>query len=41
MIGTLLFCIFVGLMALGVPIAVALGTGGIVAIAAANADAPW
>ena len=41
MIGTLLFVVFVGLMAAGVPIAVALGIGGIVAIAAANADAPW
>jgi len=41
MIGTLLFVTFVGLMAAGVPIAVALGIGGIVAIAAANADAPW
>jgi TRAP-type mannitol/chloroaromatic compound transport system permease large subunit len=41
MIGTLLFVVFVGLMLAGVPIAVALGIGGIAAIAAANADAPW
>ena len=41
MIGAALFCVFVGLMVLGAPIAVALGFGGIVAIALANADAPW
>jgi C4-dicarboxylate transporter, DctM subunit len=40
-IGAALFCVFVGLMVLGAPIAVALGFGGIVAIALANADAPW
>jgi len=40
-IGLLLFVVFVGLMLAGVPIAVALGIGGIVAIAAANGDAPW
>jgi C4-dicarboxylate transporter, DctM subunit len=41
MIGALLFALFIGLMALGVPIGVALGLGGLVAIGAANADAPW
>ena len=41
MIATLLFVLFVGLMLAGVPIGVALGIGGMVAIAAANADAPW
>jgi C4-dicarboxylate transporter, DctM subunit len=41
MIGALLFALFMGLMALGVPIGVALGLGGLVAIGAANADAPW
>ena len=41
MIGTLLFVVFIALMLAGVPIAVALGIGGIVAIVAANADAPW
>jgi tripartite ATP-independent transporter DctM subunit len=40
-IGAALFCVFVGLMVLGAPIAVALGFGGIVAIALANADSPW
>ena len=37
MIATLLVVLFVGLMLAGVPIAVALGLGGMVAIAAANA----
>ena len=41
MIATLLFVVFIALMLAGVPIAVALGIGGIAAIAAANADAPW
>jgi C4-dicarboxylate transporter, DctM subunit len=40
-VGTLLFVLFIALMALGVPIGVALGLGGLVAIGAANADAPW
>jgi C4-dicarboxylate transporter, DctM subunit len=40
MIGALLFTVFVALMLLGVPIGVALGAGGMVAIAAANFDAP-
>ena len=40
MIGTLLFVVFIALMLAGAPIAVALGIGGIAAIAAANADAP-
>jgi C4-dicarboxylate transporter, DctM subunit len=41
MIGVVLFALFIALMALGVPIGVALGLGGLVAIGAANADAPW
>ena len=41
MIATLLVVLFVALMLAGVPIAVALGLGGIVAIAAANAGSPW
>ena len=41
MITALLVGLFVLLMPAGVPIAVALGLGGIVAIAAANGDAPW
>jgi len=41
MITALLVGLFVLLMLAGVPIAVALGLGGIVAIAAANGDAPW
>lgn len=39
MIGAALFVIFVALMLAGVPIGVALGSGGIVAIALANGDA--
>lgn len=41
MIGTVLFALFVALMLLGVPIGVALGLGGVVAIGLANADAQW
>ena len=41
MITALLVGLFVLPMLAGVPIAVALGLGGIVAIAAANGDAPW
>jgi len=41
MITALLVGLFVLLMLAGVPIAVALGLGGVVAIAAANGDAPW
>jgi C4-dicarboxylate transporter, DctM subunit len=40
MIGLLLFSLFFVLMAIGVPIGVALGLGGMVAIAVANASAP-
>jgi tripartite ATP-independent transporter DctM subunit len=39
-IGAILFTLFVALLLAGVPIAVALGVGGIVAIGLANADAP-
>jgi C4-dicarboxylate transporter, DctM subunit len=41
MIGVTLFALFAVLMAAGVPIGAALGVGGLVAIAWANADAPW
>jgi tripartite ATP-independent transporter DctM subunit len=41
MIGTTLFGLFALLMMAGVPIGAALGLGGIVAIAWANADAQW
>ena len=41
MITALLVGLFITLMLAGVPIAVALGLGGMVAIAAANADSPW
>ena len=41
MIATLLVVLFVGLMLAGVPIAVALGLGGMIAIVAANAASPW
>jgi tripartite ATP-independent transporter DctM subunit len=41
MIGTTLFVLFAALMLAGVPIGVALGAGGMVAIALANAQAPW
>ncbi len=41
MIGFTLFALFIVLMAAGVPIGVALGFGGLVAIAWANWDAPW
>jgi len=41
MIGTLLFVVFIALMLAGAPIGVALGIGGIAAIAAANVDVPW
>jgi tripartite ATP-independent transporter DctM subunit len=40
-IGTLLFVAFIALMALGVPIGVALGLAGAAAIAIANADSQW
>jgi tripartite ATP-independent transporter DctM subunit len=41
MIGGTLFLLFALLMLAGVPIGAALGIGGAVAIALANADAPW
>jgi C4-dicarboxylate transporter, DctM subunit len=41
MIGFTLFMLFLVLMALGVPIGVALGLGGVVAIAWANVDTQW
>ncbi|MFO1266506.1 MAG: TRAP transporter large permease [Rubrivivax sp.] len=41
MIGFTLFALFVALMLAGVPIGAALGWGGIVAIALANADTQW
>ena len=41
MTAALLFVLFLGLMAVGVPIAVALGLGGMAAIAVANAELPW
>jgi C4-dicarboxylate transporter, DctM subunit len=41
MIGLTLFALFFGLMAIGVPISAALGLGGLVAIAWANADTAW
>ena len=40
MVGSLLFTVFVMLMLLGVPISVALGAGGLLAIAAGNLDSP-
>jgi C4-dicarboxylate transporter DctM subunit len=40
-ISALLVGLFIALMLAGVPIAVALGLGGLVAIAAANGEAPW
>jgi C4-dicarboxylate transporter, DctM subunit len=41
MTGLVLFGLFIVLMGIGVPIGTALGIGGVVAIALANADAPW
>lgn len=41
MISAMLVGLFIALMLAGVPIAVALGMGGIVAIAAANTGSPW
>jgi tripartite ATP-independent transporter DctM subunit len=41
MIGAVLFAAFLGLMLLGVPISVALGLGGVVAIALSNLDTQW
>jgi C4-dicarboxylate transporter, DctM subunit len=41
MIGFTLFMLFIVLMLAGVPIGAALGLGGIVAIAWANADTQW
>ncbi len=41
MIGFTLFALFIALMLAGVPIGAALGLGGIVAIAWANADTQW
>lgn len=41
MTGLTLFVLFAALMIAGVPIGAALGIGALVAIAAANADAPW
>ncbi len=41
MIGFVLFALFIGLMIIGIPIGVALGTGAAIAIALANSDSPW
>ena len=41
MIGTLLFVVFAMLLLAGVPIGVALGLGGAVAIALSNGDTQW
>lgn len=41
MTGAVLFIVFVVLMIAGVPIAVALGAGGMIAMAMANPEAPW
>ena len=41
MIGFVLFAVFVVLMVAGVPIAAALGAGGMIAMALANPEAPW
>jgi C4-dicarboxylate transporter, DctM subunit len=41
MTGAVLFAAFLGLMLLGVPISVALGLGGVVAIALSNIDTQW
>jgi C4-dicarboxylate transporter, DctM subunit len=41
MTGAVLFAAFLGLMLLGVPISVALGLGGVVAIALSNMDTQW
>ncbi len=41
MIATLLFCVFVVMMLLGVPIGASLGLAGAAAIALANADSQW
>jgi len=41
MIAALLFLLFIVLMLIGVPVAVALGVAGTVAIAVANADVQW
>lgn len=41
MTGAVLFIVFVALMIAGVPIAVALGAGGMIAMAMANPEAPW
>ncbi|MGH8815315.1 MAG: TRAP transporter large permease subunit, partial [Achromobacter pestifer] len=41
MIATLLFVVFIVLMLIGVPVGVALGIGGTVAIVLSNLDTPW
>src|SRR5690606_18242796 len=41
MIAALLFAVFAGLMVIGVPVGVALGVAGSLAIALANADVQW
>ncbi|SOE50523.1 TRAP transporter large permease [Orrella dioscoreae] len=41
MIGALLFIVFIGLMVIGVPVGVALGVAGTLAIAIANVDVQW
>ncbi len=41
MIAALLFAVFLGMMAVGVPIGAALGLAGTAAIAIANAGTPW
>jgi len=41
MIATILFVVFIVLMLIGVPVGVALGIGGTVAIVLSNLDTPW
>ena len=41
MIATILFIVFIVLMLIGVPVGVALGIGGTVAIVLSNLDTPW
>ena len=41
MIAGILFAVFIALMLIGVPVGVALGIGGTVAIVLSNLDTPW
>ena len=41
MIASILFIVFIVLMLIGVPVGVALGIGGTVAIVLSNLDTPW